>query len=360
MRRLLPTLVLLLAPAIAAQDKPKDALVVLATGDVSEELAEDVTEAISFSIQKEKKLAFIPKEAVTAKLGYTGPNSPGSCLFDNECLRRVHKALKTRYFVAARLSREGAGYKISVARIADTAASDVLVAATVPDSASDVINRTRALVVESLKNPLATFVFSINEPDALIEVGGKAVEKGKKRVQVKPGMYMVKVSKEGFQPFEAKLRCEAKRQCIVPVNLLPKRKITIEDPKLPPKSNLPFILQVSGWSAAGVGAVMTGVGIAFGAQSASAQQELEDACPTPNSPCTIGRDEATQLRDDGDTGAGLFNAVGIPGMILLTGGIITAVVGHVIDDPTPDTKGKVEITPSLAPGGARIDAIIRF
>jgi hypothetical protein len=355
-------LLCLVAPA-AAQDKPRDALVVLATGDVSGELAEDVTEAISFSIAKDKGMNFLPKEAITAKLGYVSPAEPGDCLFDNQCLRRIHKELKTRYFIAARLQRSGGGYKITVVRVAHAASGDVVEAAAVPDSASDVINKTRALVVASLKVPMATFVFSVNETDAIIELGGKKVGTGNTSVRVKPGTYSVKVSKPGFQSFQAKLRCDARRQCIVPVNLIPKRVDPGPGPgpgKTEP-SNTPMILQATGWSAAGVGAAMTVVGVVFGLQASDAQSQLEAACPIAGQPCSIDRAAAQGLQDDGDQGSSLFNAVGIPGMILLGGGLITAIVGHVIDTPAAEGEGKVDILPTWIPNaGLGVNATFRF
>lgn len=348
------SLLLVFVPALALADAPKDVFVVLGTGEaVSEELAEDVTEALAFSIAQEKGLSFLPRELLLSKLQYTDPTSPGTCLFDNECLRRVHETLGTRWFVLARLARRGDDYKVTVIRIGDSAATDSIKAASVPGGAADVINKTRGMVVASLRKSVTTFVVTVNEPDAVVVFNGKEVGKGSTTVKVKPGAYRIVVRKEGFTSFDAKLECAAERQCIVPVNILPKRTLPID----PVPGDLSGTLVVTGWSVAGVGVAMTAMGIAFGLQAADAQSRLDGACPTPGEVCSLANSVAEDLHAEGETGSLLFNTVGIGGMILAAAGLVTAIAGHAM---TPAPSEKVDVTPTLGPNGtvmlnARID-----
>lgn len=360
----IPILVATIAAApLAAADEPVDALVVVATGaDMSAELAADTTEALHFSVAPDTGLNFLPKEKVLGMLAYDGPMQPGSCIYDNECLRRTHKELGTRWFIVVRLSASGSGYGITVVRIAESAELDVAVNGESGHSAAELINKCRGLVVSAMKTPLATLVFSVNEQDATVEVGGKVVGQGSVTVEVRPGTYRVRITKEGFVPFDAKIACGADRQCIVPVNILPLQRVPDPepdpepDPGTPVPDNTPQILQITGWSAAGVGAAMTVVGVIFGVNAANNQSDLDAACADPQ--CSITRQDARAMANDGEQGATLFNAVGIPGMILLVGGVTTAVIGHIIE---PETKQELEVTPALGlDGSVFLNARLRF
>ncbi len=333
--------------------KPSDALLVVGTGaDVSQELADDITEAIAFSIAKDTGMSFLPKEVVTAKLDYESPGKPGTCIFNNECLRKVHRSLKTRHFIVARLARGGAGYKITVVRVTNTASGDVTAAGDTPNGPSDVINKMRALVTQSLKTPIATFVLSVNEQDAIVEVGGKKVGTGSTTIKVKPGTYRIRVSKKGFVTFEAKLQCTAGQQCIVPVNIIPKQAVVKPpDPpvKTPGADNTPKILKIAGWSTAGVGVAMTIVGVVYGLQASDAQSELDVACAT--SPCSITADRASELTSQGESGSSIFNGVGITGIVLTVLGAGAAITGHLIK-PKTATKSTIDVQPTWAPDGS--------
>ena len=359
-----PTLIavsfLCFAAIPASATEPADVLLVLATGaDAGEELAGDVNEALSFAIAREKEMVFLPKEKVMGEMDYESPTKPGNCVFDNACLRKVKEKLGARWFIVARLALRDGGYQITVTRIADSADEDVSRAKPSPAGAASVINTTRGLVLGSLKQPMTTLVLSVNIPDALVEINGVKRGEGPTSVAVKPGRYKIRVSKEGYTPFEATITCAADRQCVVPANIfeVPVNNLN-PDPRVPTVDSTPKILQITGWTAAGIGLVMGGVGIAYGVQAKSLQNRADKACSS--NPCggsLENRADAEQLQREGQTAAKLFNGVGIPGLILLAAGTAVAVVGHVLE---PETGAEVEIQPSFGPGGAYVNTVIRF
>lgn len=340
-----------------------DALVVLATGqDVDMELAGDVTEAVSFALARDKETgwSFLPKEQIIARLGYTSPEKPGACLFNNECLRKIHQDLKTRRFVLVRLEKREGGYRVILVRVADSAGQDRTASAEIPGAVADVINRVRGMALESMKEQVARFVFSVNEKDATVEVGGKEVGHGSVTINVKPGSYKVRVHKPGFVTFEATLRCTANQsQCVVPVNLVPEREHVPDPgpgPQLPP-DNTPFVLQVSGWSAVGVGLVMTTVGIVFGLEASRTQDDLNAACS--GQPCSLTRPDARAKLQEAEDAASLFNGVGITGIVLTAVGAAVAITGHVLDT-TDEGKGSVDVSPAFGPDRVMLNTTIRF
>ena len=361
MRSTLITVSLLLFAAIPVQAvEPADVLLVLAIGtDAGAELAGDVTEALTFTIARDKGMRFLPKEKVKGEMDYESPTKPGNCVFDNACLRKVKQKLGARWFIVARLALREGGYQITVTRIGDSADEDVSTAKPSPAGAASVINTARGLVVGSLKQPMTTLVLSVNIPDALVEINGVKRGEGPTSVPVKPGRYKIRVSKAGYTPFEATVICNADQQCVVPANIFKAPVNSLNpDPRVSTVDSTPKILQITGWTGAGIGLVMSGVGIAFGIQAKSLQNRADTACSA--NPCggsLQNRADAEQLEREGRMASKLFNGVGIPGFILLAAGTALAVVGHVLE---PETGAEVEIQPSFGPGGAYVNTVIRF
>jgi hypothetical protein len=309
-----------------AEPPPQDVFVVLAVapGD-SPELANDVTEALSFALSQDEgqALNFLPKERVIEQLGYASPDQPGTCIFDHECLRRVHKELGTRLFVVARLESTEERHDITVVRITESAELDVVTSARTAASTADLINRTRTLASIALRPPKIMLVISVNESEASIEVDGLPVGIGSVTLEVEPGVQQVRVSKPGFHPFEREVPCAAGAPCVLPVHLQSTQPNLVTGGAA---MSTPEILQMTGWSVAGVGAVMSVVGLIYGVDATQASDDFESACRTV--PCTMTRAEAQALASEGQTGATVFNSVGIPGLVLLAGGVATGVVGH--------------------------------
>lgn len=348
------------APSAWAQAPPPhhDGLLVVAVGaSVDAELIDDLTEGLHFATKRaaaKRDFRFLPKEKVKSALGYLGPKSPGSCILDRECLRKAHKTLGTRFFLLVRLQPSDGRFQIVVTRIGEKAADDVVKDGSSPTGAANFMNAARSLILSSLEDPRITLSLSVNEKGAAIEVGGKVLTGT--TIRVRPGRYRIRVTKEGFVPFEASVDCVAGQPCVVPANIfrsptIPTRP-TDPRPTDPTADPVPRILQITGWSAAGLGVALTITGIVFGAQSSSALSELEDACAS--GVCTLSRGDAEDKRSKGEDGATLFNALGIPGMILTAGGLATAIVGHVLAARSPGSKGDVEVTPAIGPGGTTL------
>lgn len=340
------SVVLYLFSLSASAAPPEDALLVVSTDPaVSLELVDDVTEAACFALGQEGALHCLPKEKIQGLIGYQGPRKPGNCLFNSECLRLVHTDIKTRVFVLVRVSKEGDRYAIIVNRLATDTTSDVIIQGNAPLNASDLIQKIRTLVVESLKDPEATVIISVNEADALVTIDDKAVGTGSSAHPVKPGTHRIRVSKDGFIPFEIVLQCEANNRCVVsailvkePTVVVPKISQPIEEAAPVPNSVRTALLTV-GWTTAGIGAVLTIVGAVYGSSAQQLQHDLENGCVTQ--PCSLTVAEAREIQEEGETATAVFNYVGIPGMVLFVGGMAVAIAGHF--QPTVVTKEAISV-----------------
>ncbi len=349
----------LLGGAAASADEPKDALLLAGSGPgIETDLTDDVGEAVTFALGGDKGFRALPKEKVQAKIGYLGPNKPGDCLFDTECLRKVHKELGTRWFVVVRLSVEDGQYRVVVTRIADQGNLDVAVSALVPRSTSDLINKLRALVGGALAEPMTMLTISINEKDALVEANDVKLGQGSISRRVRAGSYRIRVSKAGFTTFEATISCVVEQPCVVPATIF-REQTPLERPTtasgVSPTTKTALV--ATGWAVTAIGVGMLVTGAVFGARSTALNSELAEVCPA-GGVCTIGRAEADQKVTDGRDAAKLFNAVGIPGIVLAVGGLAMALTGHLL---TPAAgQGGVTVTGVASPGFLGLQAEGRF
>ncbi len=350
---------LTLAQVGSAQNTQRDALVVVGVGaSIDAELLDDLTEGLHFAVPRaapERAFDFIPKERVNAKLGYNGPKSPGNCILDRECLRKVHKALGTRFFLLIHLKPHDGRFQIVVTRVGNAASDDVVKDGISPTGPAEFMNAARPLVLKALVSPRTTLSLSVNEQDATVEVDDKEVGRGSLSIQIRPGRYKIRVSKKGFIPFQTTVVCQEDQPCVVPANIFREPAKTVAPvPTAKPTTrtgSTPQILKITGWSTAGLGLALTITGIVFNAQSAATYSELEDACV--DGVCSLSRAAAEDKRAQGEDDAALFNALGIPGLILTVGGVATAIVGHVLASGSKG-EGSIEVTPALGPGGSSL------
>ena len=341
--------------ATAARAESPDVLAIVVSGaGLPEDLDEDVGEPLAFTLGKEadRHFAFLPLEQARTALGYEGATSPGSCVFDSECLRKTRKQLGAARFIVVRLTAAGSEVELTVTRVTDAQVSDVSRTQRTPIRASEIINAARGLVLAVLEEKKATLVLTVNEADAIVTVGGAVLPAGKTRLEVAPGTYTVSVAKPEFVAFETSITCRAGEQCAVSASIFPVQKVQIPTEADPTLSRS---LIISGWSAAGVGAVLTAVGIIYGLDAKNLEDELEASCA--GQICDITRDEADSKREEGRQAARIFNGAGITGAVLLVAGITTAAVGHAI---APDFDASVDISPAYVPGGAGILTTVRF
>lgn len=353
-------LFLLMLPLSALAVERPDVLVVIGAGSsLPDEFEDDVGEPLSFTLSKSKELAFafLPMDRVRTELGYGGAMAPGSCVFDNECLRKTRASLGADRFIVVKLAGTEAEVDLTVTRITDSSVTDVSRTQKVQGGAAEVINVARGLAIEVLEERRATVVVTVNELDAIIEVGGVRLPEGKRRLEVKPGSYRITVSKPDFTPFETTLTCRPGEQCAASASIFPLRQ---DDLGGATNDTLSRSLVISGWSAAGVGAVLTAVGIVYGLRSQELSDELDAACigtsAIGRSVCDLTRSEADDKAAEGREAARIFNGAGITGMVLLVAGITTAAVGHGI---APDDTS-VEVAPVSMGDGYGLLGTVRF
>jgi hypothetical protein len=350
------TLICLAFPAVAlGQLMPRDAFVVLAVGDgVTQEMADDITEAVSFAVGAQRELTFLPKERIQQKLIYKGPLSAGNCLFDNECLRQCHTDLGTRWFVVARLTAGMNGFQIVVTRIGQSPAGDLQASGQSPASTGDAINKVRALLIKVLKEPQAILVINANENDAAVYIDGKPAGKGPMRITVNAGPHKVSVTKDGYATFDAVIDCAANNQCMVPASIFPAPKeIVKRNPFTGPKikksaGDSGRIWRIAGWTSAGVGAGLAVMAVIAGVQATDLEQELNDACV--ELPCSISKGDAKAKTEEGERAAIVANISGIVGGVLLAGGAAAIIYGYLGQEKLR-SMGAIEIQPYIGSHG---------
>ncbi|MFT5435087.1 MAG: hypothetical protein ACI9OJ_005804 [Myxococcota bacterium] len=345
------TLLILSWPASSRAAAPTDALLVVGVDPQLEaELADDVTEAVSFAIGDAapgRTFNFFSKERIKAELDYRGPRKSGGCIFDNECLRRAHQRLRTATFVLGRIKRVPAGYHIVLTRIDLDRRLDVTRQATTPKSPAALINKVRALLVESLSEAPASLLLRISESDAVVAIGGRAVPKGIREIEVEPGMHHVSIIKPGFVDFSVDIPCRAAERCVL--------SATLQKEPEPVDPALSTGLIAGGWSAVGVGVVLSTVGIVYGLRAQSIDDELASECS--GAVCQGHRTDAESRAAEGQQATRIFNGAGITGMVLVVSGVATAIAGHAL---SVDVESDVHISTTLISGGAYFNASFEF
>ncbi|HIA02931.1 MAG TPA: PEGA domain-containing protein [Myxococcales bacterium] len=342
-----------------SQTPPKDAFVSLAVGDaISQELADDVTEAVVFAVGSQKKLNFIPKEQLQQGLGYKSPSHTGNCVFDNECLRTLRKKLTIRWFIIARLSADGPNVKIVMSKIGSSGALDVQATAITPNGASDIINKVRTLLLQVIKQPVATLSISPGSPDAAVFIDDKAVGNGDLQIEVTPGPHDVRVTRDGYSPFTINIECSANAKCVVPVKL--GKAIVVPEAKISTSAHDPgYIWRIAGWTSTGVGSGLIIMAAVAAANVSSLEKELNDACAT--TPCNISKNDATSKTEEGQQSALIANIGGVIGGLLLAGGVAAVVLGYLKKDSPSSEGGHVQLEPFMdTHGNFGMGATLRF
>jgi len=309
-------------PAVAQQAAPSALLVLGAGENLSSDLLDDVTEAVAFSVGRAKNISFIPKERCQEIVGYHSPREPGSCGFDDECIRSKRKALGVERFIIVRLTLLPQRYRVQVIAVGAEAKSDRSAVGQSSRSSSDLINQIRRLVLPLFEQESLTLQIIPNVADAQVSVDGKALGTGTVSKTVTAGSYRVRVTRAGYVPFEVATPCPSGPVCTVQVNLVPEGAVATAETPMSTR----LIVRWSGWATAGVGVAMTTVGIVFGIKARGFQQELDDRCVGRQ--CTGTQAESESTLAQGNDAATIFNAVGIPGMVLAAGGLTMVALSY--------------------------------
>lgn len=109
-------LALTLALAVLAEPAPpaKIAVIALAAGDVSPQLADDMTELLAAEVARRGGMEIAGKEEFRARLGVTEDRRATSCLVEMPCLGRVGTELGVTRILSATIGRRGADHILAV------------------------------------------------------------------------------------------------------------------------------------------------------------------------------------------------------------------------------------------------------
>src|SRR5438270_2947814 len=109
MRGICVGLVVLLGAGVAAAKKPKLAALIVKTGNVDEELADNLTEVLIARLARRGDHEIAGKEELKSKLG-VDDRAAGACMSSPECLGRVGTELGVTRMVVGQLGRRGDDY----------------------------------------------------------------------------------------------------------------------------------------------------------------------------------------------------------------------------------------------------------
>jgi len=341
------------AIAFGQQNTPSALLVLGAGEELSADLLDDVTEAVLYSVGQAEKVSFIPKERCQESVGYLSPREPGSCGFDDECVRSKRAALGVERFIIVRITLHEQAYRIQVTSVGQAAVNDRTAMGQSTRSSSDLINQIRRLVVPLFQQPSVTLQIISSASDAQVFVDGKPVGTGTVSMSVEVGTHAVRVTRAGYVAFETTANCVAGAPCSVRAVLVKEGEVA------PPDSPLQTaeIVRWSGWATAGVGVAMTVVGSVYGFKARSYQQELDDSCQGRY--CARTRSKGSNTLGSGEDAAMIFNAVGIPGMVLAAGGATLVILSYL--DVFSESDSSARILPVVgADGGVHLHTEWRF
>ena len=341
------------AIALGQQNVPS-ALLVLGAGEaLSADLLDDVTEAVLYSVGQAEKVSFIPKERCQESVGYSSPREPGSCGFDDECVRSKRATLGVERFIIVRVTPTTQGYRIQVTSVGQAAENDRTATGNSTRSSSDLINQIRRLVVPLFQQLSVTLQVISSASDAQVFVDEKPVGAGTVSLSVEAGNHSVRVTSPGHVPFETTANCVAGGPCIVRAVLVKAGDSTSPDVPLQTTD----IVRWSGWATAGVGVAMTVVGTVYGFKARAYQQELDDSCQ--GRICARTQSKSSKTLSAGEDAAMIFNAVGIPGMVLAAGGATLVILSYL--DVFSESESSARILPSVdADGGVHLHTEWRF
>ncbi len=344
-QNLVVTIALLCGGNALAQQDASSALLVLGAGeDLSADLLDDVTEAVSYAVGQAKKVSFIPKERCQESVGYLSPREPGSCGFDDECVRSKRGQLGVERFIIVRITPQSQGYRIQVTSVGSTAANDRTAMGESTRSSSDLINQIRRLVVPLFEQPTVTLQIITSASEAQVFVDGTSVGTGTVSMPVLAGPHTIRVTRVGHVAFETTANCVAGSPCTVRAMLVKEGDTTGADTPLQTTE----IVRWSGWATAGVGVAMAVVGTVYGLKARAYQQDLDDACQ--GRLCALPRSKSTDTLSSGEDAAMIFNAVGIPGMVLAAGGATMVILSYL--DVFDDSDSAARIIPVISADGS--------
>ena len=197
MRGICVGLVVLLGAGVAAAKKPKLAALILKTGTVDEELADNLTEVLISRLARRGDHEIAGKEELKTKLG-VDDRAANECINNLGCMGRVGTELGVTLLVVGTLGRRGDDYLYNLNLIDITTGK--------------VENRVFELVAGGKVDPLIAAVQST--ADKLLEP------------KVEPGPHKMRVEKEGHVGWakDIEVPAGATMEVKVPLAALPERR----------------------------------------------------------------------------------------------------------------------------------------
>src|SRR5258708_31570224 len=107
--RALAAMLVVLSAASASAERPKIAALILKTGNVDEELGDNLTEVLIARLARRGDHEIAGKEELKSKLG-VDDRAAGECMSSPECLGRVGTELGVTRMVVGQLGRRGDDY----------------------------------------------------------------------------------------------------------------------------------------------------------------------------------------------------------------------------------------------------------
>jgi hypothetical protein len=223
-------LVALLATADAAAAKPKVAALILKTGAVDEELADNLTEVLIARLARRGDHEISGKEELKSKLG-VDERAAADCLQNVSCLGRAGTELGVTRMVVGTLGRRGADYLYNLSLI-DISTGRVenrvfeMVAGGKVDALIGAVQSTADKLIEPKVEPGTVRVVSetrgamVYLDDAFI--GSSPV----RRDGIEPGPHSLRLEKEGHLGWSKEIEVPAGStlQISVPLAMLPQRR----------------------------------------------------------------------------------------------------------------------------------------
>lgn len=354
--------------AARAAGMPRAGALFLPSEGVPAELAADLTEVLSASLESGGAAEVMAREPFEIILREVGGGDPAVCLRDAGCAREAGRRAELDFVVVAEAQRAAGGFQLQLMRY--SVALEIL--RTVRFDLDEKLGQLAASL-DSARGDLlrpdgALLRVDANVEDAAVLLDGVllGVTPLAPR-EILPGTHELVVRHEGWLPASAEIACAAAAPCRVSLRLLakpqpepvaeptPPEPPPREPPPVPPPPERGLSVQrILAWTSVGVAVAAGATGTAFAVRTGQIQDEIDSKCDGGTRTCTLSRDRAQSLQDDGELMATLTNVFyGVAGAAA-----VTAVVLFLTEPD--DEPARVEVVPQASADGFGVGAVVRF
>lgn len=176
---------------------PTNTFIVLSINtNTNQKLTNNITKTITFTINKNHKLNFLPKKKIQTTIKYSTPNKSKNYLFDNKYLHKIHLNLKTHQFIITRISSQNNQYQLIMTHITNKSNFDIITSTIIPKNTNNIINKTHTLLINILQKQNTTLIININKKDTQITINNKIINHNSLKIKIKPKTYTINISKK--------------------------------------------------------------------------------------------------------------------------------------------------------------------